>query len=263
MADVTLTYKGSTIAEMNNSGTKTLKTSGKYCEGDIGVSYVKPSSGGSGGDYNIIVTNNSDGTQSFAITDASGSSGGSGFWDEDYVKKFIQRDNTVTSVVLPDGITKIGSGAFYNCIYLDIDTLPDTILEIGSSAFAYCDNLSLTSLPSGLTKIDTSAFHSCQKLALTSLPSGLTEIGFNTFYYCKKISITSIPEGVISIENNAFFGCVGLTSITFNGTPTSIASTAFKNCTNLTNIYVPWAEGAVANAPWGATNATIHYNTTT
>ena len=46
MADVTLTYKGSTIAEMSDTGTKTLKTAGKYCEGDIGVSYVKPSSGG-------------------------------------------------------------------------------------------------------------------------------------------------------------------------------------------------------------------------
>lgn len=46
MADVTLTYKGSTIAEMDASGSKTLKTSGKYCEGDIGVSYVKPSGGG-------------------------------------------------------------------------------------------------------------------------------------------------------------------------------------------------------------------------
>ena len=241
---------------------------------------------GSGGDYNIIVTNNSDGTQSFAITDASGSSGGSGFWDEDYVKKFIQRDNTVTSVVLPDGITKIGSGVFYNCMYLDIDTLPDTILEIGSSAFSYCFNLSLTSLPSGLTKIDTNAFSNCKKLALTSLPSGLTEISLGTFNYCenldltylpsglteigssafsycKKISITSIPEGVISIGTNAFLGCVGLTSITFNGTPTSISITAFKNCTNITDIYVPWAEGAVANAPWGATNATIHYNTTT
>lgn len=46
MADVTLTYKGNTIAEMSDTGTKTLKTAGKYCEGDIGVSYVKPSSGG-------------------------------------------------------------------------------------------------------------------------------------------------------------------------------------------------------------------------
>ena len=50
MADVTLTYKGSTIAEMDASGSKTLNTAGKYCEGDIGVSYVKPSGGGSGVD---------------------------------------------------------------------------------------------------------------------------------------------------------------------------------------------------------------------
>lgn len=47
MADVTLTCKGSTIAQMDASGSKTLKTAGKYCEGDIGVSYVKPSGGGS------------------------------------------------------------------------------------------------------------------------------------------------------------------------------------------------------------------------
>lgn len=46
MADVTLTYKGSTVAEMDASGSKTFKTAGKYCEGDIGVSYVKPSGGG-------------------------------------------------------------------------------------------------------------------------------------------------------------------------------------------------------------------------
>ena len=41
MADVKLTYKGSTIAEMSESGTKTIKTQGKYCEGDIGVEYTK------------------------------------------------------------------------------------------------------------------------------------------------------------------------------------------------------------------------------
>lgn len=42
MADVTVKYKGSTIAEMSEEGTKTLKTSGKYCEDDITVSYVPP-----------------------------------------------------------------------------------------------------------------------------------------------------------------------------------------------------------------------------
>ena len=40
MADVTIKYKGSTIAEMSGNATKTLKTSGTYCEGDISVSYA-------------------------------------------------------------------------------------------------------------------------------------------------------------------------------------------------------------------------------
>lgn len=46
MADVTITYKGSTLATMDASGSKTLKTEGKYCEDDIEVEYVKPSGGG-------------------------------------------------------------------------------------------------------------------------------------------------------------------------------------------------------------------------
>ena len=45
MADVSITYKGASIATMDASGTKTLETSGKYCEGDITVAYTKPSSG--------------------------------------------------------------------------------------------------------------------------------------------------------------------------------------------------------------------------
>ena len=46
MADVTIIYKGETIATMNASGTKTLQTQGKYCEDDIDVEYVKPGGGG-------------------------------------------------------------------------------------------------------------------------------------------------------------------------------------------------------------------------
>lgn len=45
MSDITLTYKGNTIAEMSDSGTKTLETGGTYCEADIEVEYVKPSGG--------------------------------------------------------------------------------------------------------------------------------------------------------------------------------------------------------------------------
>ena len=45
MADLTIKFKGQPIVEMTESGTKTLKTAGKYCEGDISVEYAKPAGG--------------------------------------------------------------------------------------------------------------------------------------------------------------------------------------------------------------------------
>ena len=56
MADLTIKFKGQPIVEMTDTGTKTLKTAGKYCEGDISVEYAKPA-GGSGGSFaETIVT---------------------------------------------------------------------------------------------------------------------------------------------------------------------------------------------------------------
>ena len=40
---VTIDYKGQTISNMSASGTKILKTAGKYCEGDITVNYQSDS----------------------------------------------------------------------------------------------------------------------------------------------------------------------------------------------------------------------------
>ena len=134
--------------------------------------------------------------------------------------------------------------------------------SVVDNAFYQCSTLTLTSLPSGLTSIGNGAFSGCTKLALTSLPSGLTSINSNAFSGCFKLALTSLPSGLTSIGYYAFFQCTSLISITFTGKPTAISSSAFEGCANLTTINVPWAEGEVANAPWGATNATINYNYT-
>ena len=148
---------------------------------------------------------------------------------------------------------------------IDITDLParfSNITSIDGCAFCNCTNLALTSLPNSITTIGGSAFSDCKNLALTSLPESLTKIGFNAFYRCTSLAITSLPAGITKIDSGAFSGCTNLTSITFKGTPTTINSTAFDGCTNLTVVNVPWAEGAIAGAPWGATKATINYNYT-
>lgn len=60
MSDVTISYKGSPIATMDASGTKTLQTQGKYCEDNITVQYA----GGGGSSITVEpLTVTSNGTQ--------------------------------------------------------------------------------------------------------------------------------------------------------------------------------------------------------
>lgn len=125
--------------------------------------------------------------------------------------------------------------AFYNCTFLDSVSCYDDLIEIGVGAFQNT-NIIYDHLPPKVVSIKTSAFNNVH------------------FYF------DEIPSTVKSIGGNAFYANNKITSIKFKGTPSFISNTGFK--TNfLTDIYVPWAEGEVLNAPWGAVNATIHYNT--
>ena len=90
-----------------------------------------------------------------------------------------------------------------------------------------------------------------------TIPYGVDSIGSCAFR-SSQLTDVYIPANVKSVAGNAFMDCTTLKSVTFHGTPTSISATAFSGCSNVT-FTVPWVEGAVANAPWGATNATINY----
>lgn len=143
----------------------------------------------------------------------------------------------------------------------DIIVLPKELTKIKDNCFRGWSELVATSLPDSITAIGKYAFNQCSKLALTSLPVQLTIIDNYAFYFCP-VTFTSIPKGVTRIGSCAFRNCKGLTNLTFKGTPTYIHNDVFNGCDNLTIINVPWAEGEVANAPWGATQATINYNYT-
>ena len=203
---VNIKYKNNSIAELSDTGTKTLKTAGKYCEDDITVEYAKPAGGGGA--------------------------------TEPYIEEVYNSNGDLIDVTF-HGYTVIRAYLFNGCKFL-----------------------TLTSLPSEIAKIGAYAFSGCKNIALTEIPPLVTKISDYTFSYCNKLAITRIPSGVLNIFQYAFQGCSGLSTITFEGTPTFIHSNAFSQCTNLTTINVPWAEGDVENAPWGATNATINYNYT-
>lgn len=176
----------------------------------------------------------------------------------------LKNESLVTGItlVIDPSITSISAGAFYGCSGLTSVIIPEGITIIEDSIFYECTALTSVNIPESVTTINIAAFKYCTSLASINIPNSIYTIRNHAFYGCSNLNSIIIPESVYSIQLSVFYGCTGLTSVTFEGTPNTIKADVFDGCTNLTDIYVPWSEGAVANAPWGATNATIHYNHT-
>lgn len=90
----------------------------------------------------------------------------------------------LTSVVIPNGITKIGYNAFDGCISLMNVDIPNSVAEIESSAFYGCSSLTIVSIPNSVTEIHTRLFEDCTSLTKVSIPSSVTDIYYGAFYGC-------------------------------------------------------------------------------
>ena len=162
-----------------------------------------------------------------------GTASGGGGSDVD-LKGIVER--TVTSLTLPDNLTKIGDYAFAGCTSLATMNIPSGITSIGTYAFYNCQALSISQIPSGVTSIGQNGFYNCYGLAATSLPSGLTRIEAYAFYGCRNLAITSLPSGLTALGNYAFFGCYNIAVTEIPSGVTSIGDYAFNACINITSI---------------------------
>ena len=158
--------------------------------------------------------------------------------------------------------TEVPSYFAYSAPALVSVTLPENLKKINTSAFERAQKLELSSLPNSVTEIKNKAFQACTSLKLTSLPDQLDTLGTSAFGNADIFTNLTIPESVRSIYGYAFGYNNSLQSVTFKGKPSYMQDYIFYDAKNLTTINVPWAEGAVSGAPWGATKATINYNYT-
>ena len=135
------------------------------------------------------------------------------------------------------------------------------VFHNSNAVFGFYTDLHTVYLPNWITCFSGNMFTNCGNLTnLYGDFSNVTKIGGSTFSGCAKLTEFPYMPNIKEIHDSAFYNCKGLIEIKIFNKLNSFASSTFNACTNITDIYVPWAEGAVANAPWGATNATIHYN---
>lgn len=73
-------------------------------------------------------------------------------------------DGLPANLVIPDGVTAIGSNTFESCTSLTSITIPEGVTEIYYCAFLGCYNLTSLTIPASVTSIKSDAFVYCDKL---------------------------------------------------------------------------------------------------
>ena len=160
-------------------------------------------------------------------------------------------NETITSVIIPDSVTSIGSAAFSDCKSLTSVVIPDGVTSIGNYAFSFCRSLTSIEIPDSVTSIGNSAFYNCSGLMSIEIPDSVTSIGSSVFYCCTRLSSVVIPDSVTSISSGAFDYCTSLRSVVIPDSVTSIGSGAFRDCTSLSSVVIP---DSVASIGSGAFN---------
>lgn len=148
-------------------------------------------------------------------------------------------DFSPVTVIIPEGVTEIGSVAFGDCKTLESVILPSSVTKIGESAFVDCTALSFIELPDNLTEIGTRVFANCTSLSFIELPDSLTKIGKYSFSGCTALRFIDIPDNVTSIGDRAFDSCISLRVVKLPECLTEIGEEAFDSCSTLTSVTIP------------------------
>ena len=179
--------------------------------------------------------------------------------------------NLIKKIVIENGVTEIGSWAFWNCPYvftveipesvvairefafasclgLRKIKIPDTVTTIGKSAFAYCINLYDVTLPSKINKLSESVLDSAGILDL-KIPDNILEIEDGALRNTQMYKV-EIPQNVTKIGSYAFTGSVA-DKIIIQGNISEIKERTFDTCSYLSEVKLPDSITSIERGAFG------------
>lgn len=112
--------------------------------------------------------------------------------------------------------TLFGANAFSSCVNLTSITVPNAVTKIGSGCFQYDLNLTsvvIDSTRSRLNTIEADAFRGCVNLTNLQLPPTIKAVGKTAFCSCLNLTAVSLTNETEVIDSTAFYGCIALSSI--------------------------------------------------
>ncbi len=109
------------------------------------------------------------------------------------------QDESITELIVPEGVSDIGEVAFYGCTNLRKVTLPQSLRYIREEAFGETALEELT-VPGGTELIAEKAFYSCDRLRKIEVPGRDTVVETDAFGCCDNIKNAYVaagyPEGI-------------------------------------------------------------------
>lgn len=160
---------------------------------------------------------------------------------EIYLKAFYKND-TITKITVPEGITTIGNAAFAECSSLTTVKLPSTLDNLGDLAFQNCTALvSVNFAGSPLSVIQTGVFKGCSNLTSITL-KGIQTIESEAFLNCTSLVSVKFEShskrNLETIGSSAFSGCDSLLVVALPESVNKVDKFAFENCTSLNAVYL-------------------------
>ena len=211
-------------------------------------------------------------------------------------RPWSQYTEEIQSVIIENGITSIGSTAFYFCTSLTSATIPDSVTSVEQYAFRGDASLKdvyyggdeaqweAITLGNGNDPLRNATIHfnggeegvtwrydEATKTLYITGSGPMDDYDFATgtgassapwVAYAGEMQSLVIADGITSIGNYAFYRCTGLTGeLKIPASVTSIGEQAFYGCSGLTNAAIPDGVTSIAYSSFafcsGLTNVTI------